>query len=35
MWHEDTGGGQEAQERLKEINAAAEACMKVIRARQA
>jgi hypothetical protein len=33
MWHEDKGGGKEAQQRLGEINAAAEACMKAIRAR--
>jgi hypothetical protein len=33
MWHEDKGGGPEAQQRLGEINAAAEACMKAIRNR--
>lgn len=35
MWHEDKGGGQEGQQRLAEINAAAEACLRVIRARPA
>jgi hypothetical protein len=35
MWHEDKGGGREAQQRLAEINAAAEACLKKIRARSA
>jgi len=33
MWHEDKGGGQEAHQRLAEINAAAEACLKIIRDR--
>lgn len=33
MWHEDRGGGVEAQARLGEINAAAEECLKQIRAR--
>jgi DnaJ-class molecular chaperone len=33
MWHEDKGGGPEAQQRLGEINAAAEACLRAIRSR--
>jgi hypothetical protein len=33
IWHEDRGGGKEAQSRLAEINEAAEACLKIIRAR--
>lgn len=32
MWHEDKGGGPEAQQRLAEINAAAESCLKILRA---
>jgi hypothetical protein len=35
MWHEDKGGGDQAAERLKEINAAAKACLDAIRARNA
>lgn len=35
MWHEDKGGGKEAQDRLAEINAAAVACMDAIRKRTA
>jgi len=33
MWHEDKGGGPEAQQRLGEINAAAAACLEILRAR--
>lgn len=33
MWHADKGGGAEAQSRLGEINAAAEECLRQIRAR--
>jgi len=35
MWHEDKGGGAQAQSRLAEINAAAQACIQSIRARKA
>jgi hypothetical protein len=34
MWHEDKGGGSQGHARLAEINCAAEACLKILRARK-
>ena len=33
MWHEDKGGGIRGQDRLAEINSAAEACLRILRKR--